>query len=440
MRSLSLPCVMMAVALLSACASWFEEEDGEPLEGNRVSVMALQAKLLPDVHAGMAPIDLGAPRQNSDWPQEGGFADHLMGHLALPDAFKLRWSVSVGDGVDDSRPRIPAPIVADGHVFTMDTEHEVSAFDVTTGSEVWDVDLADDVEDDDAIPGGLAFDAGRVYVTTGFAKIIALDAATGDKIWERSVDAPIHGPPAVYRGRVFAIDINNAVYAFDALNGAELWPAYQSITESAGLLGSASPAVEENILAAPFSSGDLVALRTNSGRVLWSDSLASNRRTDDLSSLTDIRGRPVIDQGLVYAVSYAGVLAAINVRTGERVWEREVSGMYGPWLVGNVLFLLTSDQRVVCLSRSDGSVYWVKELPLFEYEKEKEDPIQWAGPVVAGNKVIVVSSDGRAFALSPFDGKEIERVSLSGPVSHVPVIADGRMYVVTDEGELASYQ
>ncbi|MCP5363823.1 MAG: PQQ-binding-like beta-propeller repeat protein [Hyphomicrobiales bacterium] len=440
MRFLRLPCVLLTVAILSACASWFEEEDGEPLEGTRVSVMAHQAKLLPDVHPAGAAIDLGEPRRNSDWPQEGGFADHTMGHLTLPDTLKLRWSASIGDGIDESRPRIPAPIVADGRVFTMDTEHEVRAFDVETGRVLWDVDLADDVDDDDTVPGGLAFAEGRVYVTTGFAKIIALEAETGEKRWDRSVDAPIHGPPAVYRGRVFAIDINNALYAFDALDGAELWPAHQAIAESAGLLGSASPAVADDIVTAPFSSGDLVALRTNSGRVIWTDTLASTRRTDELSSLTHIRGRPVIDQGLVYAVSYAGVIAAINVRTGERVWEREVGGLYGPWLVGNVLYLLTGDQRVVCMSRSNGSIYWVSELPLFEYEKEKEDPIQWAGPVVAGNKVIVVGSNSRAIALSPFDGKQLERMSLSGPVSHVPVIADGRMYIVTDDGELISYQ
>ena len=48
------------------------------------------------------------------------------------------------------------------------------------------------------------------------------------------------------------------------------------------------------MVVAPFSSGELVALRQENGRVLWSDSLAATRRTDELAAVAQIHAGPVI--------------------------------------------------------------------------------------------------------------------------------------------------
>ncbi len=439
-RLLVLAAAIAVAASVSGCESWFGDDKKEALPGKRISVLAHQQILAPDAAAALSPVQLPPPILNADWPQESGPAEPPPYHLRLgPDPSQV-WQETIGEGPSSSQPRMPAPVVGGGRVYAMDARNRIRAFDVATGKEQWKADLAENEEDDDVVAGGLAFWNGRLYATTGFAKIVALDAASGKEIWRRALAAPVHGAPAVDAGRVFVSTINNVLYGLSAADGRELWPAYQAINEAAGVLGTAAPVPADESVIAAFSSGDIVAVRASSGRAIWTESLAPARRTDELASVTHIRGRPVVDGSRVFAVSYGGQLAALNLRTGERIWDREIGGLFGPWVAGKYLFVLSTNQELVCLTKDDGSIVWVAQLPAFENENKREDPILWAGPVVAGGRLIVVGSNGKALFLSPVDGRIAGRMTLGAGARQVPIVAGNRLFVVTDDGKLAAYQ
>jgi outer membrane protein assembly factor BamB len=427
----------LAAIWLSGCDTWFGETEAPPLPGERISVLAHQNVLNPDPEANPNTIRLPRPMTNKDWPQSGGYANHAMHHLEVEAVPERAWRVDVGSGTSDQQPRLASPIVADGRVYTMDSDHLVTAFDAQSGEEIWEVDLADDEEDDDVISGGLAYENGRVFATTGFAKIIALNASTGEELWRQKVGAPVHSAPTVRGNRVFAISIDNTLHALSAYDGSTLW-TYKAIVEIANLLGGASPAVDAGVVVAPFSSGELVALKVETGRVLWSDSLASTRKTDELGAISQIRAPPVIDRGRVYAISHSGVMAAIDLRTGRRVWDKDIGGLQAPWVAGDYVFQLTNESDLVCLSREDGRVYWVTQLPAFEDEEQLEDPILWTGPVLVSNRLIVAGSNEQAIAVSPYDGRMIGILETSDSVSAPIVIANRAIYILSDDADLVA--
>ena len=73
--------------------------------------------------------------------------------------------------------------------------------------------------------------------------------------------------------------------AFDANDqGTVLW-TYQGIVETARMLTVPAPAVQGEVVIAPFSSGEIVALRAQNGGVLWQDALASSTRLTPLAAL-----------------------------------------------------------------------------------------------------------------------------------------------------------
>src|SRR3546814_5274946 len=88
---------------------------------------------------------------------------------------------------------------------------------------------------------------------------------------------------------------------------------------TAGFLGCANAAVEGNTVIVPYSSGEILALRADTGVVAWGEQLVrAAGRISQAGALNDINGRPVIDGDRVYAVSQSGRFVAINIRTGER--------------------------------------------------------------------------------------------------------------------------
>jgi len=107
--------------------------------------------------------------------------------------------------------------------------------------------------------------------------MVALDAKTGSEIWSTETRTPLHSAPAVAGGRAFAVSDDNEIFAFDAATGQVLW-TYQGIIETARMLTSPAPAVVDDVVLAPFASGELVALRAQNGGVLWQDALSSSGR------------------------------------------------------------------------------------------------------------------------------------------------------------------
>jgi outer membrane protein assembly factor BamB len=432
--------VVLAAMLLSGCGAWFGESDRPPLPGERISVLEHQRTLAADPQAGLEPIVLPPAATNPDWPEAGGYTTHAMHNLQAGQVARPAWRAAIGAGVASDRPQLPPPIVAGGRVFTIDTEHVVSAFDARTGDRIWRIDLTAKEADDDVEPGGIAYEGGRVFVTTGFGKVVALDAATGKQAWRRAVGLPLHAPPTAAAGRVYVITVENQLRALNATDGSDAWPPYQGLAEVARLLGGASPAAEGGIVVAPFSSGELVAIRADTGRALWTESLAPSRRTDEISALAHIRARPVIDEGRVYAISAGGILAAFDIGTGQRLWDRDIGGLHSPWIAGRQLYQLTNDGQLVCVSADSGRIHWVTQLPTFVDEKKRRDPILWSGPVMAGGRLLIVGTNGNLLTISPYDGQIVDRRVVADRVSVAPMVADGTIYLLDDDAELTAYR
>jgi outer membrane protein assembly factor BamB len=433
--------VVLLVLTLAGCdwfSSIFDESSGKkPLPGDRLSVLGLERRLEPDPALADAEIRLPDAVLNADWPQAGGRSNHAMQHVQLDGTLHQQWTTSVGDGASRYGEPLSQPIVAGGRVFAMDSQDVVVAIDAATGHRVWENDLEPEAAKDHAFGGGLAVAGDRVFVTTGYGQVLALEVATGHQVWRQQVASPMRGAPTVADNRVFAITVENRLEVLSAEDGHRLW-THSGLPETAGLVGAASPAVEGDIVVVPYSSGEIFALRVENGRPLWSDNLATARPLGALSTLADIRGRPVIDRGRVFAVSHSGRMVAIDLRSGERVWEQEIGGTHEPWVAGDYVYVLGNDVDLFCLMRQDGRVRWVHELPRYEDEKKKKDPIQWAGPILAGDRLIVVGSNGDGFSLSPYDGKPLGHTSFSDPVYIEPVVAGDTLYVLTDDADLVA--
>jgi outer membrane protein assembly factor BamB len=422
---------------LAGCDTFFGASEGPPLPGERVSVLKMDTALIVDPETAQQEVALPQPYRNADWSQSGGNSSHAVHHLELGDPLAIAWRSDIGAAADDSRFLLAEPIAVGGKVYTMDAGMTVSAFDLANGARAWQTDLTPEDEDDDLFGGGLASDGNRVYASTAFQEIVALDAATGERVWTAPLHAPVRAAPAYSDGRVFVVTVDNQVFALAAEDGRLLW-SDQGLPELAGLLGGAAPAVLGPNMVAPFSSGEVIAFRADTGRVLWTDSLGGGGRSEALSQLADIRGRPVIDRELVVAVSNSGVTSAIDLATGGRVWTEDFGGSQGPWVAGDYVYTLTRDGDVVCVTRGEGRVRWVQSLPEFEDEVEKTDPIQWSGPTLAGDRLLVVGSNGDAYSISPYTGQLIGHLTLPAG-SHLPaIVVDGTLLIVTDTAELVA--
>ena len=426
--------------LLAGCGSdgWFGESEDPPLPGERVAVLALERVPESDPEAAQRLMQLPEPVANADWPQTGGTPFHAIGHPALGSASAAAWSRSIGDGSGDGKRVLAQPVVAQGRVYAMDAVGSVGAFALQDGGAIWSVATRPEDEEDNS-GGGIAFADGRLFATTGYAEALAIDASTGAIAWRQPLSAPGRGAPSVEGGRLYVATLDNKTHALAVADGKALW-THDSIEEQTALLGGASPAVAQGTAISAYSSGEIVALKVENGRELWSDNLTAARRADFIAALADVQAAPVVHDGRLYALSNSGRAGAVDMRTGRRIWSREFGGLHMPWLAGTHLFAVTERGEVVAAEAATGAVRWVMPLARYKDEEDRTGRIDWPGPVLAGGRLVLAGSHGEIVFLDPETGAKAGTVDVRRPHRLAPVVAAGTLLLLDDDGVLTAYR
>lgn len=436
----TLPLFLFLLTLTACSGRWLGASDTSKIAGDRISVLTHENSLAADIDATDLAVLLPRPEALSSWPQAGGFSHHAMHHLRLSGSVERLWKRNIGEGSNGRHRLLSQPVAAKGTIYTLDAKATLTAVDLKTGKKSWQLPLLPETEEDGALfGGGIAYNRGRIFVSTGFARLFSVSAEDGRILWFKDMPAPMRAAPTVSGGRLFITTLDNTLHALAASDGRVLW-SHDAAPEVTALLGAAEPAADAGAVVTAFSSGELKALRTDSGSLLWSEMLTGTRQADAVLNVQDIKARPAIDRGRVYAVGHGGVTIALDLKTGMRIWEQDLGGITQPWIAGKYLYMMTNTAELVCLEKSTGSIQWVRSLPRFEDEEDKIGRLVWTGPVLASDRLIVAGSHGAAVVISPYTGEVLATDKLSGGVSLPPILVDDTLIFLTDDADLIAYK
>ncbi len=427
----------LALAGCDTIEGWFATKK-DPLPGKREAIGPTRRGFSPD--AGASPVVLPPAVRDSSWPQAGGKPTHLMGHLSASAVLRTAWSSNLGEGGGRRRQILAQPVVAAGVVFAMDSDSVVSAFDLGTGARIWRTPTVNDDLDSTNIGGGLCWDNGTLFAVNGVSELLALDAARGGVRWRHSINVPARSAPTVAGGSIYLTTIDSKLLALSASDGHLLW-SYQATQTTTTVLGSPAPALDQGIVIAGFGSGEITALRADSGNVIWTDGLGLAQGQATIVDFLAIRGEPVISNGQVFATGLGGLTIAADLLTGRRVWERRVASQNTPYVAGDWMFLVSTDQQVGAINTVDARIAWIVPLPRWENPEKQKNVITWFGPMVAGGRLIVLGSNKQALSLNPATGETLSTMTLSdASAPFTPVVADSTMLVVTNDGKLTAWR
>lgn len=373
------------------------------------------------------------------WSMAGGNASHAVAPSKGAERVNLAWDASIGRGSTSSSKLLNGPIAAEGKIFTIDVTGEIRAFDLESGKLLFETDTTPESQGADSFSGGLAYCEGFLFAVTPNAEVVVLSAANGKILNRFKLSAPARSSPTVANGQVYVVNINNQTEVFDYRTNTPTW-SHLGIMETVGLLGGASPAASESLVIVPYTSGEVYALIPSTGALLWNDSLLSQSRLDPISTLYHIKARPVIKDGTIYLIGNSGLVRALDARTGQSLWTQKIGGMRSPAVSGDYLFMVSSEQKLVCLNRFTGAVVWVETLEAYQDPQSMKDPIFWAGPVIHNDTLVLAGSQGKAELRSIRDGSLVQTLDLDGATYLSPILVEGRIVFLTDAGQLEVFK
>ena len=242
--------------------------------------------------------------------------------------------------------------------------------------------------------------------------------------WERSVGDGIGDyfsrlNPTVAYGKVFAADRQGLVKAFDKETGETLWQvdlhSLIEINEGSddswfgGLFASPFPARIAGGLVAQYNklflgteNGDVVALDTETGKLVWHAEVGNEVTSD-----------PAVGDGMVVVHTTGGKVISLSADTGEQNWTFEyqtptltLRGASAPTIVSGGVILGDASGKASVLIGTSGQQAWTQTVgePTGATELESLADID-ANPVVVGGVIYMIAYNGELVALELRSGE-----------------------------------
>ena len=347
-------------------------------------------------------VSSGTELPADDWPsfQRTPRNDGYAPASAPTDDPTERWSTTLSGALEDQ------VAVVDGTVYAVTDDGTVHALEAASGDEIWTESLEGGRAQCPCVVDGL------VVVGTDAGELVALDASDGTREWTSDLGGPVAAPTAV-DGIVYVGTSEEPVaYAVDAADGDERW------STSLDVDAVDYPAVAgHGVYVAGYATRDgrLYALERTGGSERWVHEASRMRPPTAIDDGVTARGRRLSvlttagepRQGATFGTSFPSPPAATST----------------------TLFGGSNRGTVMALDRSEASPDWHASL---------------TGPIssmaVTDDRAYLTTGDPELVALDVATGDRQWSRALEGGIATGPTVADGAVFVGTNEGHLVAFE
>ena len=342
----------------------------------------------------------------------------------------VTWHKSTGEGVENQYVFLQ-PLILDKIAVTVSRDGVLNIISLTTG------EFDPDIELNSIISAGVSGNEDIWLVATRDAHVIAIDAHKRRELWRTRVSSEVLARPIIHEGHVVVRAIDGKILSLNIDDGTIRWQ-YQRAIPDLTLRGTSEPVVSRGKIIAGLSDGRLIALSPEDGSVIWDIALSVPTGRSEIQRLVDIDGDAELYGRVLYAASFQGRVAAIDVERGQFLWARDFSTHTGVILDEKVLYSSDEKGNIWALDRLNGATIWKQEK--LAYRKLTR-------PTIIGDYLAVGDFEGYVHLLSRYDGHFVARYQLGqfddlgwelGTGIIVPPIIKGkdRVVVITRGGIL----
>ena len=340
----------------------------------------------------------------------------------------VSWHKSSGAGAEEQYVFLH-PLILKEIAVTTSRDGELNIIGLKSG------DFEEDIQLDSIISAGVGGNEDVWLVATRDAHVIAVDAKSRRERWRTRVPSEVLVRPVIYEDTVIVRTIDGKILSLNIDSGKIRWQ-YQRAIPDLTLRGTSEPVIARGKIFVGLADGRLIAISPNNGEVIWDVALSVPAGRSEIQRLVDIDGDAELYGRVLYAASFQGRVAAIDVDRGQFLWARDFSTHTGVILDEKVLYSSDENGHIWALDRLNGATIW---------KQEKLAHRKLTRPTIIGDYLAVGDFEGYVHLLSRYDGHFIARYQLGqfddlgwelGTGIIVPPIVFGndRLVVVTRGG------
>jgi outer membrane protein assembly factor BamB len=276
----------------------------------------------------------------------------------------------------------------------------------------------------------------NIYVSDNIGFVYSLSLNNGNLIWIKNHGIPLKSEIKVFKDKIFLIDQDNRFVCFSIKDGSKIWDirAIPSFIKLQNPLSIALTYFDHFV--AINSSGDLFKGDSNSGQLFWSFNSSGSlyaHSTDFLKS-----SRIVIDnkENIIFSANLS--LFSYNLNSGYANWTNNVSTTGTPIISNKNIFFVTENGFFVIMKKDTGKIIFSTNI--LKILKERKQSTKVVGFIMGSGKMYSVTANGYLIVNSATTGKTKTFKKIGDPIASSPIIADGKIYILTANSKILGFK
>lgn len=345
---------------------------------------------------------------------------------AIDQTVKIRklWSVGIGKGQGEGLHKIQ-PVMRGDTIYAASVDGNVRALSRERGKTLWKTEL------DTSLSGGVGAYNDALFVGSSEGFVMKLDAGSGEVLWSTQLHGEVLAPPQGNGRVVIAQTYDGKLQGLDFDSGELLW-TYDSNVPVLTVRGTSVPIINGDLVYVGFANGRVLAFNVQTGAVAWEVRVAISQGRSEIERIVDVDGTMELAGSELYAASYQGRLVAIDVSSGRKIWQQDVSSFAG----------VSQGFGNVYVTDEDGTIYaYLKNGQGLRWSQGALGYRELSRPTPVSSYVAVVDIEGILHLVSQVDGEFAGRIKVDGDGARADMLADGNvLYVFGNSGKLVAYE
>jgi len=378
-------------------------------------------------------ITLSSPKKNLSWKMSSLNYQNFLGNIHLSGIDSIFLKEKIGKNKFSTPKIISSPLIYEDNIIFSDNNGTI--FNINqSGTLNWKKNIYKKVYK--KIYKSLVFAVykNNLFIADNIGFIYSINLATGETIWIKNHGIPLKSNIKVYDDKIILINQENRIFCLDSTDGKKLWDV-RSISSFIKLQNFLSSSIsQEGELLVINSSGELIKINITDGRMKWAFNTLGSSLLHDADFFKS--SKVVInDDDIILSIKSS--LFSYDLATGFNNWKQEVSTNGTPIIVGDNIFLVTSNGFFVIIDNETGRI--ISSSNILNLLKNKKQKTRITGFVMGSGKVYSTTANGFLIVASATSGKADFFTNIGDPIASSPVISNGNLYILTKNSRILGF-
>ena len=377
-------------------------------------------------------VNLSTPQKNSSWLVSGYNLQNYKGNLYLDQTSNKFLKKKVGKNKFEISKISASPLFFNDNIFFSDDTGTIFRVNLR-GKLNWKKNIYKKVFKKIYKNLSLAISKDKIFVSDNIGFIYSIDVDTGKILWIKNHGIPLKSRIKVFNEKLYLINQDNRLICLDTNTGNIIWDvrSVSSFIKSQNFL-SLAISKDENLFMLT-SSGDLMKLSANSGRLHWTINTSSVSTTEsDFFKSSDI---VVTDTDIILFAE--SKIYSFKNSNGYLNWEKNIDSTSTPIIDSNYVFVVSDNGFFVCMDKISGQIIFSTNI--LKILKKRKQKTLITGFVLGSNKIYSTTMNGFLITSSAITGEVENFRKIGDSITSAPIISNGSLYILTNNSKILGF-